>query len=128
MNASFPVAGLRDRGEDHRVAEPDHPADPETDPRREDDRRRDGRDPEALAAPGLGDGPAGPVGIAGAPVAVGLDRCHDAPAAAVACCGVVVKVAAIAAPAPFLVTVTGLVRPKCWQPRLAKDVFSLFAM
>src|ERR1700758_2912459 len=39
----------------------------------------------------------------------------------------VLKVAATAAPLPSRVTVTGLVRPKFWQPRLVKDMLSLFA-
>ena len=37
------------------------------------------------------------------------------------------KVAAIAAPLPSRVTVTGLVRPKFWQLRFVKDIASRLA-
>ena len=47
--------------------------------------------------------------------------------AAWAVCMVVLKVAPIATPCPFSVTVTGLVRPKFWHARLVKDMLSRLA-
>ena len=49
-------------------------------------------------------------------------------ATAVAVCTEVLKVAAIATPCPFSVTVTGFVRPKLWHDRLVKDMLSRLAM
>src|ERR1019366_9232385 len=43
-------------------------------------------------------------------------------------CGAVLKLADVAAPAPSKTTVTGLLRPKFWQPRLVKDMLSRLAM
>ena len=50
------------------------------------------------------------------------------PVVLLAVCGVVLKLADMAAPALSRTTVTGLVRPKFWQPRLVKDMLSRFAM
>src|SRR5580692_3908506 len=58
--------------------------------------------------------------VPGVPVAM--------PVVVVAFCWVVLNVAAVAAPFPSTVTVTGLVRPKFWQLRLVKDMFSRLAM
>ena len=58
-------------------------------------------------------------------------RCHGhgaPPPPFLAFCGVVLRVAAMAAPSPSRVTVTGLVRPKFWQFRLVNDIARRLAM
>src|ERR1700722_18900029 len=69
----------------------------------------------------------------GRPVRVGAPRVPEPGIAGVvevlvAVCLVVLRVAAVAAPEPSSVTVTGSVRPKVSQERLSKDMPSLFAM